>query len=391
MTFDLRPLMMPQGGTARLTVAGLTPGRPYHVGLLPMRQPTVAHEVEGTADASGRLSWSQDVSWQGEALCDVCCSGSQEPLATLHCYAAPHEVLRRRPLRCDMHIHTTHSDGKSSPAEMVVRGRELGLDALAITDHNAYQGSVQAVEANRMLGLGLLCFMGEEVSAPHWHLLSIGASGPVWSPERGAGYEGLRASIDLVHRLGGRAYLAHPYWTVNRRQHLPSADYDRLLAEGSLDGIELIGDVDWEDNLRSLARYADARAAGHLWPILGNSDTHAAGHTFGGHTTLVLATSTTQEAVLDAIAERYSVACTITLLAQRGEQARLRFQAFGPYELVDLALFLDRHYFPRHDALCSQEAELAGRALRGHEPPAGAMGGVQAQLDRWYAQCWGLT
>lgn len=42
--------------------------------------------------------------------------------------------------RVDLHTHTTFSDGTLTPAELVTRGMELGLAAIAITDHDSMDG-----------------------------------------------------------------------------------------------------------------------------------------------------------------------------------------------------------------------------------------------------------
>lgn len=385
----LRPLVLTAGGQSRLALAGLAPGQAYRIVILPARERGARFEQQGIADATGRLEWTQIVGWQGAANCQVFAGDSSEALATLHTYAAPADLAVRRPLRCDLHIHTTYSDGKSSPSEMVVRGRKLGLDVLAITDHNHYGASLEAIDAARRACLGLICYPGEEVTAPTWHLLAIGTTAPVgYAPER-AGYAGMRASIDIIHRLGGRAYLAHPYWSIeNGRHHLTSGDYERLLAEGGLDGIELLGDVDWEDNLRSLARYHELDPARRP-PILSNSDTHRREHTYGTYWTLVFATSATHAGVLAAIADYHSVACALLTLGQGSQPARPHLAAYGPFELVDLALFLDRHYYPLHDALCRNEAELGRRLLAGDPLPAGAMARVRAELAALEQECWG--
>jgi len=52
-------------------------------------------------------------------------------------------------LKVDLHIHTTFSDGKLTPAEIVQKSRELGLRAIAITDHDTVDGIPQALEAGK--------------------------------------------------------------------------------------------------------------------------------------------------------------------------------------------------------------------------------------------------
>ncbi len=44
----------------------------------------------------------------------------------------------------DLHIHTQASDGRAHPREVVLRARAIGLDVIAITDHDTFAGSVIA-------------------------------------------------------------------------------------------------------------------------------------------------------------------------------------------------------------------------------------------------------
>ena len=56
----------------------------------------------------------------------------------------------------DLHTHTTASDGALSPAELVVLAKQCGLAALAITDHDTFDGYEQAVPLARDAQLHLL-------------------------------------------------------------------------------------------------------------------------------------------------------------------------------------------------------------------------------------------
>src|SRR6516165_1002911 len=46
--------------------------------------------------------------------------------------------------RADLHLHTTHSDGDYTPAEIVDLARRSGLSAIAITDHDTTCGVAAA-------------------------------------------------------------------------------------------------------------------------------------------------------------------------------------------------------------------------------------------------------
>src|SRR5438445_198286 len=46
--------------------------------------------------------------------------------------------------RADLHVHTTHSDGAYTPAQVVELARRAGLAAVAVTDHDAVGGVAAA-------------------------------------------------------------------------------------------------------------------------------------------------------------------------------------------------------------------------------------------------------
>lgn len=55
--------------------------------------------------------------------------------------------------RVDFHIHTTASDGESTPTEIVRRAKELDYDIIAITDHDNTDGLQEAKIAGEALQL----------------------------------------------------------------------------------------------------------------------------------------------------------------------------------------------------------------------------------------------
>jgi predicted metal-dependent phosphoesterase TrpH len=59
-------------------------------------------------------------------------------------------------VRIDLHSHSNVSDGTTSPSEVVERAVALGLDVLALTDHDTDAGWVEAAAAARRTGLSLV-------------------------------------------------------------------------------------------------------------------------------------------------------------------------------------------------------------------------------------------
>ncbi len=52
-------------------------------------------------------------------------------------------------MKADLHLHTTASDGRYSPQELVVKAAGLGMEVMAITDHDSVDGVAPALEAAR--------------------------------------------------------------------------------------------------------------------------------------------------------------------------------------------------------------------------------------------------
>ncbi len=57
----------------------------------------------------------------------------------------------------DLHTHTTASDGSYSPEQLVEAAKSLGLQALAITDHDTFEGYDEAAPIAARAGLNLIC------------------------------------------------------------------------------------------------------------------------------------------------------------------------------------------------------------------------------------------
>ena len=59
--------------------------------------------------------------------------------------------------KVDYHIHTTYSDGASTPTQIIKQAKELQYDEIAITDHDNTEGLAEAmIAAAAIYGMSIL-------------------------------------------------------------------------------------------------------------------------------------------------------------------------------------------------------------------------------------------
>jgi predicted metal-dependent phosphoesterase TrpH len=78
--------------------------------------------------------------------------------------------------KADLHIHSTASDGKHSPADVVKRASARGLSVIALTDHDTYSGYFEARAAGVDAGVHVIA--GAEITSDYkgreCHILAYG-------------------------------------------------------------------------------------------------------------------------------------------------------------------------------------------------------------------------
>jgi predicted metal-dependent phosphoesterase TrpH len=97
----------------------------------------------------------------------------------------------------DLHVHSNHSDGTESPAEVVAQAHAHGVRTLALTDHDRSTGWAEAGDVAASLGMTFI--PGMELSAKHeWR--SVHVLGYLFDPENDA----LRAETERIRgdRIG---------------------------------------------------------------------------------------------------------------------------------------------------------------------------------------------
>jgi predicted metal-dependent phosphoesterase TrpH len=80
-------------------------------------------------------------------------------------------------MRIDLHTHSSVSDGTDAPAELVRKALDAGLDVVALTDHDTFDGLDEAAAEGERLGLRVV--RGMELSCSRQgssvHVLAYGA------------------------------------------------------------------------------------------------------------------------------------------------------------------------------------------------------------------------
>jgi len=146
--------------------------------------------------------------------------------------------------KIDLHIHTRlGGDSLIAPEEVVERAREVGLDAVCITEHHSYDLSEPFDEISRQTNFPI--FRGMEYRTDNGHLLVYGVQAT-----RGSLPSGLpvQKAVDWVQKNGGVAVPAHPY------QHSLTGQFmgDDILKISGLFTLETLnGSVSPEGNRRA--------------------------------------------------------------------------------------------------------------------------------------------
>jgi predicted metal-dependent phosphoesterase TrpH len=168
---------------------------------------------------------------------------------------------------CDLHTHTSWSHDCSVPAQALLdAAEEIGLGAIAVTDHNVFGGALEAVELAR--GRDLIVIPGEEIKTRgQGEVIGLFLREEI---ARGMSFEDTLAAI---REQGGLVFLPHPF---DRRHAIPDPQtLHRHLAE--IDVLEvynarLLMETYNDEALRFARKYNVLQGAGsdaHVLPGLG--------------------------------------------------------------------------------------------------------------------------
>lgn len=102
-------------------------------------------------------------------------------------------------LRCDLHSHSTVSDGTLTPSELISRAHEKGVEMFALTDHDATEGLKEAALAADNIGLDFVPGIELSVTWSHQtvHIVGLGIN-----PDDETLNQGLKVLRDFRGRRG---------------------------------------------------------------------------------------------------------------------------------------------------------------------------------------------
>ena len=190
--------------------------------------------------------------------------------------------------KANLHAHSTTSDGRYTPEELIALYAEAGYDVLAFTDHK----KTNPVSTYSGRGMSLISGIEMHPAGPRgilWHLLALGV------PEDfdGSDFPDASAALTAAKQAGALAYVAHPYWCG-----LTPAELDELC---EFDGLEVSNSACRYNSKNDSSAYWDALLdAGRRLNAIAVDDTHRNWDLFHNWTQII-ADENTPEAMLDAL------------------------------------------------------------------------------------------
>lgn len=166
----------------------------------------------------------------------------------------------------ELHAHTSASDGVPSPGALVQRADQLGLDVLAITDHDTIDGALRARDVAAATDARVEVIVGMEVTTRRQdHVVGLFLEHPVPI------FRPLDETVEAIQAQGGLAIVAHPFLGVPT-----SISGKRLLcalARVRFDGIETENQY-FRERTRAEARRFQATHAERVGAAVGATDAH---------------------------------------------------------------------------------------------------------------------
>jgi predicted metal-dependent phosphoesterase TrpH len=190
-------------------------------------------------------------------------------------------------LSVELHCHSSLShDGRDPVEALLERAAAVDVDAIAVTDHDEIEASLEAVDL--AAEYGLVGIPGVEVTSAAGHVLALGVREVV---PAGLDFE---TTLDRIHALDGTAVVPHPFHR-SRSGVTATVSRDQL---ATADAIEVF-------NSRLLTgrgnRKAERFARERDLPMTAGSDAHIADMVGQAVTAVDVDGNPEAETILDAV------------------------------------------------------------------------------------------
>ncbi|QIB73629.1 PHP domain-containing protein [Halogeometricum borinquense] len=191
-------------------------------------------------------------------------------------------------LSVELHAHSSLSYDARDPIELLLEQAEaVGLDALAVTDHDEIDASLQAADIAE--DYGLVGIPGMEVTSAAGHILALGINELI---PAGLSYD---ETLDRIREQGGIAVIPHPFQS-SRHGVAPHITRTQLAAA---DAIEVYNSRLFTGRSN---RKADRFATARELPKTAGSDAHIS-EMVGQAVTEVATDDRSETGILDAITD----------------------------------------------------------------------------------------
>ncbi|MDQ3254704.1 MAG: CehA/McbA family metallohydrolase [Acidobacteriota bacterium] len=214
--------------------------------------------------------------------------------------SSPQKAARRSPQRWwrgDLHMHTVHSDGNWTVAELISSAQSAGLDFISVTDHNTASHHAEVDRARAGSQQPLLVLRGEEITTYGGHTNAWGLPSGTWIDFRVRARDSARMSNVAVqaHRSGALISINHPFALCGGC----AWSYDA--AARDFDGIEVWNGAWDPTDEQALAMWDKILQSRRHITAIASSDSHRPANPIGQPTTHVAANDLSQTALLNAI------------------------------------------------------------------------------------------
>ncbi len=313
---------------------------------------------------------------------------------TLEMYSLAEDLMKLRPYKGDLHLHTHRSDGIESPETTVANYRKFGYDFLAITDHHIYNSMVMENEKLKGLKTQMAVYNGEEVHSDYIgqiHMVNFDSASSVNDRIRFdrdavlAEIEDLKGSPELsdvtdktdiawriwvyreIKKSGGLCIFPHPYWEVCGGEHASPEAIEYTFKNHLMDAFEVYGGVDHRKNNLQALLYQDMKDKGYSYPLVASTDSHTSREHgedyFGIAYTIAFAED------VHSVRSAVENGLTVGVQCEPGKDINIT----GSLRLAKYANFLIENYFPLHDELCNMSGIMMRKYVLGDTEKAKMM------------------